>query len=276
MKGNQPVLHVCAGTHLSGAAHQDTHLTSAYFCKQFLLSGLCICFMDIGYLFARNSLGNKLFPDIIVNVKIANPGFLCGITQRSSFFFVRCFPARRRQVTENKLSKLLRVSITPDPDDVSHTGIYLAVRIVWQHRVNQPLIQSQFSAVRCYLQHVILAWINRTAMHLCSAFREGRNHLFLILGGVNNHSFVMRFRPGQIQLICGFDIRHFRKKLHQFRQVEKLGESRSCTVAGAFRSQLNSRCSLSEGGCPAVKLTETFLLKRSILQIALHSVKLRH
>ena len=77
---------------------------------------------------------------------------------------------------------------------------------------------------------------------------------------------------GQVQLIGGFDVGNFTEQVHQLREVEKLAESRSCPVAGAFRCQLQRRDGFSEAAGPAVEVGHVQLLQAVILEIPLHGV----
>ena len=86
----------------------------------------------------------------------------------------------------------------------------------------------------------------------------------------------MRFRPGQVQLICCLDISDFREQLHQFWKIEKLRKTGSGAIACTFRGKFDSRCGFPKRGSPAIELTEALLLQSSILQIALHGVQFRH
>ena len=103
MESDQAILYVGAGTHFLCASHQDSHLSGAYFCKQIRLALFCIRFMDKCNFLPGDSMGNKFFTDIIIDVEISNSGFLFRVSQRGSLLFVRGLPARRRQITENKL-----------------------------------------------------------------------------------------------------------------------------------------------------------------------------
>ena len=109
-----------------------------------------------------------------------------------------------------------------------------------------------------------------------SAFRQHTYHFLLILGRMHDHGFIVRFRPGQIQLIRRLDIRDFREQLHQFGKIEKLCEPSTGAIASTFRSKLDRRCGLPKRGSPAIELTEGLLLQRSVLQITLHGVQFRH
>ena len=130
MKRNQPILYIGACTHLLSASHQDAHLARTNLCKQILFSGFGICLMDECNLFPGNALIYQLFADIVVDVEVSNTGFFCGIRKRSRFLVVRSFPAWSGQITENELGKFFCIPITPDADNITHTGIDLTSRVI--------------------------------------------------------------------------------------------------------------------------------------------------
>lgn len=63
-------------------------------------------------------------------------------------------------------------------------------------------------------------------------------------------------------------IRNFLKHIHEFRKIKKLCKSGSGTIAGSFRSQLNSGGCFTKGRCPAVKMGQIFLLKCAVLKVS--------
>ena len=69
MEGHKAILNIGSGSHFGGAANQDTNLAGAYFGKQFFLPNLGIGFMDKGNLFRRNTPGDQLLADVIIDRK---------------------------------------------------------------------------------------------------------------------------------------------------------------------------------------------------------------
>ena len=55
VEGYEPVLHVGPCAHLGSAAHEDTHLSGAYFGKQRFLLCVGVCVVDKGNLVLRYS-----------------------------------------------------------------------------------------------------------------------------------------------------------------------------------------------------------------------------
>ena len=113
-------------------------------------------------------------------------------------------------------------------------------------------------------------------MYLCRSFRQRCHHFFLDFGRLYHHRFKVCLRNRQIQLVAGLDIRHFLEHGHKLRQVKELREACPRPIAGSLRSQFNSRRGFPEGGCPAVKVRQAFLLQRSVLEIPHDRVQFRH
>ena len=54
---------------------------------------------------------------------------------------------RCAEVAEKQLGQLILLSFLINPKHIPHTGVELAVGVIRQERIHQPLIQSQLSAV---------------------------------------------------------------------------------------------------------------------------------
>ena len=165
VQGDQTVLHVSARTEFRSGSHQDPHLTGTDFGKQFLLSGLCICFVDKGDLIFWDPFCNQLFTNVIVNVK-ASVSLGGG------------------KVTETKLRGAVCFCILPDSKHVLDTPVYFALRIVRQNRIDQPLVQSTFPAVVRDLEHVVLRRLNLSGTHGFCTVRKRRDELLLFFTGL--------------------------------------------------------------------------------------------
>ena len=107
-------------------------------------------------------------------------------------------------------------------------------------------------------------------------FRKVCYHVLLIIRRLHNNRFKFRIRHWEVKLVGGFNIRNFLKHIHEFRKIKKLCKSGSGTIAGSFRSQLNSGGCFTKGRCPAVKMGQIFLLKCAVLKVSHNSIKLRH
>ena len=285
MKCHQTILHIGACAHLGGAAHKHTHLTGTDFREQLLFPHFGVSFMDKSDLVGRHPLGNEFLTNIVIYRKgrflfrQRHSAFQCvkqWIIQRFRRLACRSFGLWCRNVAEHQLGQLVSFAIPPDLHDVVHALIDLCARFIRQHLVDDPLVQPQLAAIRGNLEHIVLGWVNGSAVYQRCALRKGLDHFLLMFGRLRHDVVVFHLRGGQVQLVGGLDVRHFFEQVYQFRQVEKLAESRSCPVAGAFRCQLQCCDSLPKSGSPAVEVGHVQFLQAFILKITLHGVKLGH
>ena len=108
MQRNQPVLHVGPCSHLGSAAHEHAHLTGAHLREQLLLLDLRVGFMDERNLPGGHTVGDELFPNVIIDVEgvllrgiIGKKGFASAL--RSSY----CSRALGRgNITEDELGQV--------------------------------------------------------------------------------------------------------------------------------------------------------------------------
>ena len=257
MQRDQSVLNIGACAKFLCAAKQNPHLSAPDLGEQLLLFDFRIRVMDELNLLFRNPACNQFISDIVIDVK-------------------RTVPMRRGQVAEHELRQLLRIPFFVDAQDVFHTGVDFTARFVGQQRVHQPLIQPQLSSIRRNPEHVVLLRVNCARMNLRSTLRQRLHHLLLIDGRLDRHRLIVRVRHRQMKLIRRFDIRNLLEHRHQFRQVEELRKARPCAVSGALRRKLNRRHRFAERRSPCVKMNQAHLFQRSILQISLHRIQLRH
>ena len=233
--GNDPVLHICPCAHLKSTAHKDTDSAPPDFGKQFLFAHIRIGVMDKGDLLRRDSPCQKFIPDVIVHTE-CTVCFWCG------------------QVTEHKLRQLFLFSVFPVPVNFFHAGVDLAPRIIRQERVGKSLVQSQFSPVIGYLEHVVFPWIDFIVPHSLRTVSQFFHHFFLQFGRFYFYHPVFCLRHRQIQHICRLDVSHFPEHLHKFRQVVKPGKPCFQPVAVPLRCNLQSSHSLSKSRRPCVKM----------------------
>ena len=113
-------------------------------------------------------------------------------------------------------------------------------------------------------------------MDFGSALGQLLHHRLLNLCRLCHHIVIDSLRNRKMELIGCLDVCNFLEQGHQLRQVEELGKPCPCAIAGALGSQFNRRCGLTESGSPAVKMCQPLLLKRVMLKIAHHGVKLGH
>ena len=154
--------------------------------------------------------------------------------------------------------------------------IDLGAGFIRQQLVDDTLVQAQLAAVRCDFEHIVLGGVHRAAVYQGGTLGECLHHFLLLLGGLGHDVVVLHLRRGQVKLIGGFDVRHLFEKVHQLREIEKLGEAGARSVAGALRGQLQRRHSLTKARCPAVKMGHVQFLQAVILEVPLHGVKLSH
>lgn len=102
------------------------------------------------------------------------------------------------------------------------------------------------------LEHIVLGGVHRAAVYQGGTLRESLHHFLLLLGGLGHDVVVFHLRCGQVELIGGFDVRHLFEKVHQLREIEKLGEASARPVAGALGLDFVKRFSvifLNSSGC---------------------------
>ena len=113
-------------------------------------------------------------------------------------------------------------------------------------------------------------------MNFGGTFTQRLHHVFLDVRGLDHHRLKFCFGYRKMQLVTGLDVCCFLEHRHQFGQVEKFGEPRSCPVAGALRSQFNGCRGLTKSRCPCVKVSQPFLLQGVVLEITHQGVHLGH
>ena len=287
MQGNQPVLHIHTGAHFEGTAHQNTNLTSANLCKQFLFPGFRVCIMDECNLLWRNTTGNQLGTNVIIGSKGRIGGVECckGIESGSigAFFlwllhaFLRrslCFGCR--DITKHQLCQLLSLAIAPNAENILNAHVDLRALFIRQIGVNDPLIQPQLSTIRGDLEHVVLPRLHNAAMNLRRAIRKLGYQLLLLRGGLCHFVVIYSLRARQVQLIRSFHICGFFPDVNQLRQVVELGKPGSCPVACALRSQLDHGFGFAKVGRPTVKMAPALFPEGIALQIPHHGIQLCH
>ena len=197
MKGNQAILHVCAGTHFCCGAKKKSDCTFAYFGKQLVLACNGICIVDVCNLICRNTFGNQFTPNIVIHVERT--------------VFLRC-----RHITEDKLNTFLCFGFLPDRNCTLNQGVNFGVLIIGVNILEKSLIQSQLSAVIGDTQHIILAWINTAVSDGFCTLCKVSYKRFLYLTRFKLHIFIVSFRTGEIEHFGSSDVSHFFKQGNQF------------------------------------------------------------
>ena len=289
MEGNQAVLDIGSRAHLCGTAHEDTHLAGTDLGEQLPLFHVSVGVVDKCDLLRGHTALNELLAHILVNGKGGFFFFIQGdgILQRPDFRAVQitgrslCRPLRGcgpwgGNITEHKLGQFVRLTLTPEFQDIGHALIHFGPRLVRQQRIEDALVQSQLAAIRGDLEHIVLLRPDRTVVYLGGPRRERLDHFLLYLRGLGCNRVVLHLRGGEIELVGGLDVRDLLEQIHQLREVEELGKARPRPVAGALRSQLQRSHGFSEPACPAVEVSHAQLLQPVMLQIPLDGVKLGH
>ena len=141
------LLDIGSCAHFCGAAQQDAHIAGAHFREQCCLFRFGVGVVDeLNFVFWHTG-GNQLLANIIVDIEIAIV-FGC------------------REVAEQKLRQLLVFTFLPDLQDVPHTDVQLAVRVIREHRVHQADIQTDFSAIVGDAQHIVHGRIHIAGVNL--------------------------------------------------------------------------------------------------------------
>ena len=257
MHCNKTLLHIGSCTHLCGAAQQDAHIAGAHFREQCCLFRFGVGVVDeLNFVFWHPG-GNQLLANIIVDIEIAIV-FGC------------------REVAEQKLRQLLVFTFLPDLQDVPHTDVQLAVRVIREHGVHQADIQTDFSAIVGDTQHIIHGRIHIAGVNLGGASAQFLHHSFLGLGRFYNYRFKLRIRHRQMQLVGSLDVCYFFEHRHQFGQVEELRKSCSGAIPSTFGRKLDGGGGFAKGRCPAVKVCQLLLLEGAVLQVAHDRIQFGH
>lgn len=110
-----------------------------------------------------------------------------------AFAFPRC-----GLIAKHKLGRPLRGSLLIYVINIVGTGVRLAARIVRQQRIDQPLVECGFPAVRRDAQHVINIWLHFAVSHGFRAVGKAFNQILLIFAGFDDNIVETGFRTGEI------------------------------------------------------------------------------
>ena len=257
MHCHKTLLDIGTCAHLCGTAQQNTHIAGTHFGEQCGLFRFGVGVVDeLDFVF-RHTGGNQLLANIIVDVEIA-------------------IVFRGREVAEQELGQLLVFAFLPDLQDVAHTDVQLAVRVIREHGVHQADIQTDFSAIVGDAQHIIHGRIHIARVNLGGASTQFLHHCFLGFGRFYDHSFKLRIRHRQMKLVGSLDVCNFFEHRHQFRQIEEFCKPGARTVAGSFGRKLDGGGGFTKGRCPTVKVGQLFLLESAVLQVAHDRVQFGH
>ena len=107
--------------------------------------------------------------------------------------------------------------------------------------VYDTLIQTELSAVRRHLQHIVLISFYDTGMNPCCTVGELLNKGFLYLCRLCHDIVVLCFRYGKMKLIGGFYVGNLAEHGHEFRKIIEPGKPGTHTVSGAFDDRFVKR-----------------------------------
>ena len=241
--------------------------------------------MDKRDLFSGHSLGDELLPDVLIDGKgrlrivqrhCIFQGVKGGIIQRFCSLFRRSGLLGCGNIAEYQLGQLVGGTVPPDLHDILHTLVDFGAGFVREKLVDDPLVKAQLAAIRCDLEHIVNRWVHRAAVYFGRALGQRLYHFFLMFGRLGYDVVILHLRGWQMELVGGLDVRHFLKKIHQLRQIEKLGEAGTRPVSGPFRCQFQRRHRFPEPAGPAVKMSHVQFCQTVILQVPLHRIKLGH
>ena len=270
VQGPKPQLHIGAGTHLLCGTQKHPDLSGTNLAEQFLLLGFRIGGVDECDLFLRDTLGDQLFPNIIVDVlEVAHHSHAVLHLHIDDL-------GGGGQVAKHKLGSGGVHGFLPNPVDRIGTGVGLAGFAVTQHGAHQPLIQRQLSSVVGNQKHIILGGVDHLVSHPFCPFRQGSNHFLLLFRGFQNNTVEIGFGHRQLQHIRSLNICHFLEHGHQLRQVVEPCEAGLCPIAGTLRRKLDGSHGFTKGGCPGIKMQQSLAFQQVILQVPLEGVHFHH
>ena len=287
---DQPVLYVHAGSHLKGRTHENTDLTGTDFAEQFLFTNLGVCLMDERNLLSRNPSCHKFFPDVIVHGEarfFRGTVFLCKHFKSTDFRAVEvacrsfghplaCRTFRSGEITENELGQFIVLSFLPNAVNVIYAHIDFACRLIGKIRIDDTLVKAELTTVRGNAKHIVYGRVNLTRMDGGCSLGKLLHHRLLDFCRLRHLIVIDGSRGREIELICGFNISRFFEQVHQLRQIKELGKSGSRPVSCSFGRKLNGGRGLSKGRCPTVKVSQSLIPNRVVLQVSHHRVQLGH
>ena len=257
MRGHNAVLHIGPGPHFLGATDEHPHLPPAHLGKQLRLLRLGVGVVNERDLLLGNSLGDELRFYIVVDVEFA-------------------VALGGAQIAEHQLGPPDIRAVPPFLDDVLHTGIDLAVGVVGQQGILQPLVQRQLAAIRGNFQHIVLVRLHFSVPHSLRPVAQLLHHLLLEGAGFGGDGDILRFRRGQVQHIRRLNVSGLLPDADELRQVVELGEPGLGPEPRPLWLQLHSRHLLAEIRRPVVEMAVAVLHQRVELEVAHHRIQFYH
>ena len=134
--------------------------------------------MDKPYLLGRDTTGNQFLTHIIVDVE-------CAVILRSG------------EVAKHKLRSFCVCIFLPDTVHIVDTGVDLAVRVIWQHRVNHSLVESKVAPVIGDFEHIVNIRLYKPCPDFLSSACKSSYHFGLYLARLGLDIVVIDFRHGE-------------------------------------------------------------------------------
>ena len=163
-------LDICTGSHFCSAAQQHTHLSAAHLGEKFCFLVLRICVVDELDFLHWHTSSEQLGADIVIDVE-------------------RTVTLGSRHIAENQLGQLLFLGVVPDAQDVVDAGIQLTAGVIRQSGIHQPLVKTDFAAIRRDFQHIIHRGVNRTAVDFGCTFAQRLHHVLLDFRRLDHYGF---------------------------------------------------------------------------------------
>jgi len=135
--------------------------------------------VDKPYLLGRDTAGNQFLTHIIIDAE-------CAVILRSG------------EVAEHKLRGFCVGVFLPDTVHIVDTGIDLAVRVIWQHRVNHSLVESKVAPVIGDFEHIINIRLNKPCPDFLSSACKSSYHFGLYLARLGLYIVVIDLWYGEL------------------------------------------------------------------------------
>ena len=160
--------------------------------------------------------------------------------------------------------------------NVVHAHIDFACRLIGKIRIDDTLVESEFTTVGGNAEHIVNRRVNCSCVNFSGSFGKLLHHSLLDFGGLCHFVVIDCFRRWEVELVGGFDVCRFFEQVHKLRQIKELCKTSSRTVACTLRCKLNGGRGLAKSRSPAVKVRQALVADSVVLQVSHHRVKLRH
>lgn len=222
VQGHESALHIRAFAHLWRAAEKDAHLPFAHGLEERGFGGVFVIVLDKCDLAGRNTAGDQLFADVVIN----REPFAAGLW--------------RGEIAEDELGAFQLSRVEPDLVDLSDGEVHLAVWALADAGHHEPQVERCLPAFGRDLEHVVVARIDLAAFDLLNAFNELLDEALQFGRDRCAHSdwpTLVELRNRKLEHVRRLHIRHLPKLLHQLGHIDETREAALQTVACAIRAQ---------------------------------------